>query len=78
MAGALSVTPVHPSACTCGRTYFSTHVHTSVQRHPLSKSITFDQNFMKPGHVVYHHDVLFKFDNGPYRNMLSAVMALCL
>ena len=52
MAGALSVTPVHLSACTYGRTYFSMHVHTSVQRHPLSKSITFDQNFMKLGHIV--------------------------
>ena len=40
MAGALSVTPVHPS------------VRTYVQRRPLSKSNTFDQNFMKLGHIV--------------------------
>ena len=64
MAGALNV---HPSACTYRRTYFSTHVYTSVQRHPLSKSITFGQNFMKLGHIVKYYDVLFKFDNGPYR-----------
>ena len=33
---------------------------------------------MKLGHIVEYHDVFFKFDNGPYRTMLSAVMALCL
>ena len=48
------------------------------QRRPLSKSNTFDQNFMKLGHIVKYHDVLFKFDNGSYCAMLSAVMALCL
>ena len=31
--------------------YF-TYVCTSVQRHPLSKSNTFDRNFMKLGHIV--------------------------
>ena len=45
---------------------------------PLSKSNTFDQNFMKLGHIVKYHDVFFKFDNGPYRTMLSVVIALCL
>ena len=25
-----------------------------------------------------YHNVFFWFDNGPYRNVLSAVMALCL
>ena len=64
MAGALSVTPV--------RTYLRTYV-----RRPLSKSNTFDQNFMKLGHIVYYHDVFFKFDNGPYGTMLSVVRALC-
>ena len=44
----------------------------------LSKSNTFDQNFMKLGHIVQYFDVFFKFDNGPYRTMLSEVMALCL
>ena len=39
MAGALSVTPVHP------------YVRLS-KRHPLSKANTFDQNFMKLGHIV--------------------------
>ena len=33
---------------------------------------------MKLGHIVKYHDVFFKLDNGPYRNKLSAVMALCL
>ena len=42
-----------------------------------SKSNTFDQNFMKLGHIVKYHDVFFKFDNGPYHTMLSVVMALC-
>ena len=32
---------------------------------------------MKLGHIVKYHDVFFKFDNGPYRTMLSVVMALC-
>ena len=45
---------------------------------PLSKSNIFDQNFMKLDHIVKYHDVFFKFDNGPYRTMLSAVMTLCL
>ena len=40
MAGTLSVTPVRPS------------VRTSVQQRPLSKSNTFDQNFMKVDHIV--------------------------
>ena len=65
MAGALSVIPVRP--------YVSLF-----KRRPLSKSNTFDQNFMKLGHIVLYHDVFFKFDNGPYRTMLSVVMALCL
>ena len=34
--------------------------------------------FTEPSHIVKYHDVFFKFDNGPYRTMLSAVMALCL
>ena len=38
----------------------------------------FYQNFMKRGHIVKYHDVFFKLDNGPYRTMLSVVMALCL
>ena len=43
----------------------------------LSKSNTFDQNFMNLGNIVMYNDVFFKFDNGPYCTMLSAVMALC-
>ena len=70
MAGELSVTPVCPSV----RTYLP----MSVQRCPLSKSNTYDQNFMKLGHIHKYHDVFFKFNNGPYRTMLSVVMALCL
>ena len=44
----------------------------------LSESNIFYQNLMKLGHIVQYHDVFFKFDNGPYRNMFSVVMALCL
>ena len=44
----------------------------------LSKSNSFDQNFMKLLHIVYLHNVFFKFDNGLYRTMLSGVMTLCL
>ena len=40
------------------------------------KSNSFDQNFMKLGHIVKYHDVFF-FDNGPYCTMLSGVMTLC-
>ena len=43
MAGALSVTPVRLS--------LSTYVRLS-RRRPLSKSNTFDHNFMKLGHIV--------------------------
>ena len=44
MARALSVTPVRP--------YLHTYVRTSVQMTPISNSNTFDQNFMKLGHIV--------------------------
>ena len=46
------------------------------KRRPLSDSNTFYQNFMKLGHIVKYHDVFIKFDNGPYRTMLSVVMAV--
>ena len=69
MGGALSVTPVRP--------YVRTYVCMSGQR-PLSNSNIFYQNFMKLGHIVYYHDVFFKFDNGPYHTRLIRVMALCL
>ena len=49
-----------------------------LKRSPLSKLNTFDQNFMKLGHVGKYHDVFFKFDNGSYQTMLSVVTALCL
>ena len=58
MARALSVTPVCPSV----RTYVLMYVRLS-KRRPLSKSNTFDQNFMKIGHIVKYHDVFFNFDN---------------
>ena len=32
---------------------------------------------MKIGHIVKYHDVFFKLDNGPYRTMVSVIMALC-
>ena len=66
MAWAFSVTPDCPT------------LGMSVQRCPLSKSNTFDQNFMKLGHIIKYHDVFFKFDKGPYRTRLSVVMTLCL
>ena len=40
------------------------------KRCPLSKVNSFDQNFMKLGHIVKYHAVFFKFDNGLYRTML--------
>ena len=49
-----------------------------LKRYLLSKSNTLDQNFMKLGHIIKYNDVFFKFDNGSYCTMLSAVMALCL
>ena len=49
-----------------------------LKRRPLYKSNTSDQNFMKLGHSVKYHNIFFKFDNGPYPTMLSAVIALCL
>ena len=30
---------------------------------------------MKLGYIVKFHEVFFKFDNGPYRTMLSVIMA---
>ena len=48
------------------------------KRCPLSMSNIFYQNLMKLGDIVMYHDVFFKIDNGPYRTMLSRVMALCL
>ena len=70
MAGVLSVTlSVRP--------YILTYVHLSRQR-PLSKSNTYDQNFMKLDHIVKFHNVFIKYDNGLYRTRLSVVMALCL
>ena len=47
-------------------------------RRPLSNSNIFYQIFMKLGHIVKYHDVIFKFDNDPYHTRLSRVMALCL
>ena len=37
----------------------------------LSKLNSFDQNFMKRGHIVWYHNVFFKFDNGLYPTILS-------
>ena len=54
------------------------YIRTSEQWCLLSKLNSFDQNFMKLGHIVKFHDFFFKFDNGPYRAMPSVVMALCL
>ena len=43
------------------------------QQRPLSKSSSFDQNFMKLGHIVWYPIVFFKPDNGPYRPMPQGV-----
>ena len=37
----------------------------------------FDQNFMKLDHIVEHHNVFFKFENGQYPTMHSRIIALC-
>ena len=68
MAGALSVTPVRPSVLYV-RTYVRNYVRLS-QRRPLFNSNIFRQNFIKLGHIVKYHIVLFKFENGPYRTRL--------
>ena len=36
----------------------------------LSKSNSFDQNFMKLGHIVKYYNVFSKFHNGPYCTIL--------
>ena len=77
MAGALSITPVRPYVRTYLRTYLLTYVRLSEQP-TLSNSNTFDQNFMKLGHIVKYHGVFFMFDNGPFRTMLLVVMAISL
>ena len=48
------------------------------KRCPLSKSNSFDHNFMKHGHIVKYHDVFFKFDNDLYVTMLYGDIALNL
>ena len=62
MAGALSVNSVHPCVC------------LSVC---MSVCYSFDQNFMKLGHIVKYHSVFFNFDNGLYHTISSGVIALC-
>ena len=37
---------------------------------------SFDYNSMKLGHIIKYNNVV-KFQNGPYRIMLSGVIALC-
>ena len=71
MARALSITPVRPSIGTYICPYATLNDVRSLRRIFLSE-------FMKLSHIVKYHDVLFKFDNGPYRTMLSGVMAFCL
>ena len=70
MAGTLNITPVGP--------YIRLSVGMSHPRRPLSKLNSFDQNFMKLGHIVKYYNVFFKFDNGSYRTLPSGVMTLCL
>ena len=61
MVGASSVTPVRMSH----------------QQRPLSMLNSFDQDFMKHGHIVKYHNV-FKNDDDQYCTMPSGVIALCL
>ena len=75
MTGALSVTPVRPSIS--AYVHFGLSVRTSHQRRLLSKSNSFDQNFMKLGHIVKYHYVFVKFDNVLYRTMPSGVTPFC-
>ena len=48
----------------------------SLKRRLLSNINSFDYNSMKLGRIFKYHNV-FKFQNGPYRIMLSGVIALC-
>ena len=52
-------------------------VHMSHQLRQLPKSNSFDQSFMKLGHIVKYHNVFFKFDNGLYRTIPLGVIAPC-
>ena len=76
MAGTLVVTPIHTYV---RMSVASAHpsIHMSHQRHLLTKSNSFDQNFMKLLHIIKYHNVLFKFYNGPYHTMPSRLFALC-
>ena len=44
----------------------------------LSKLNSFDQNFMKVGHIVKYHYIFFKFVNDLYHTMSLVINALCL
>ena len=71
------IAPFYAPVMTMARALSVTPVHPSVLYLRTSVN-TFDQNFMKLGHIVQYHNVFFKFDIGPYRTRLSVVMALCL
>ena len=69
----------------CPPVRMSVHTYLNVcpyirhtQRQTLAEIKSFDQNFMKLGHIVKYNDVFFKFDNGLYRTMSSRVIAFCL
>ena len=72
MAGALSVTP-----CPSVRTYMYVCLYVTPTTSVLSKLNSFNQYFMKLGHIVKYYNGFFKFDNGLYFTMPSGVIALC-
>ena len=57
--------------------YPCTSVHTSHLLTDTLQVISFDQNFMKLGHIVKYHNLLIQ-DNDPYGTTPSGVIALCL
>ena len=65
MAWAFIITPVSPS------------VHTSVHptlRHPLSKLNSFDQDFMKLGHIVKYHNFSLSLRMVRYTSCLQELL----
>ena len=45
-----------------------------LKRSPLSKLNSFDQNFIKLGHIIKYYNVFFKFDNGPYHTCFLYIL----
>ena len=69
MMSSSSLIMVHIALCFQSYDLLFMKIH-HFKRCPLSKSNSFDQNFMKLCHIVKYHDVFFKVDNGLYGIML--------